>query len=64
MKVAQKHNPLRNDCFEASERGVRVRIAAHRNIILVDVNGAQAELKLDQLAWLLRDADKLSKIPD
>lgn len=59
MKVSHKFNPIRNDCFDATEGDIHVRIAAHRHIILVDVTQGNEsrgfEIDLITLHRLLRD---------
>lgn len=58
MKVDRKHIDIRDDCFRASDHGVRVRIAAHRHEVHVDIeiDGATytRELSLRELAELLK----------
>lgn len=69
MKVAHKPVYAQQDCFDATEKkarnNTRVRISRHRNTVLIDCESnstvTQAEITLTQLAWLLRNADKLSR---
>lgn len=67
MKVERKFVDLRNDCFSATEKKVgvntEVRISSHHSKVWIDARSGStevhAEITLTQLAWLLRNADKL-----
>jgi hypothetical protein len=67
MKVQRKAVYILDDCFCATERKGRqntsVRITRIRNTIIIDATSnsteTHAEITLTQLAWLLRNADKL-----
>lgn len=60
MKVARKNVYVREDCFEASERGSKVTITAYRNVVKIEVtdgiSGEEYECSLAEFAELLLKA--------
>jgi hypothetical protein len=65
MKCAKKAIQAHDDCFNATEGDAHVRIMRFRHMIIVDASTdrteCRAEITLSQLAYLLRNADKLTK---
>lgn len=60
MKVSLKH--VREDCFAAREKGIRVYVAAHRNKVDIHVDRDGKEvihylISLEQFAELLSKAE-------
>lgn len=70
MKIARKPIYAQQDCIDATERSCTVKIYRERHkLVVIAVSPAigefpafecEAELTVHQLAWLLRNADKLT----